>query len=61
MRWEPVENATREQQQAVADQILAEIRSLYGGLEEHGRRGILRRLREQRRARSSSPTGAAVA
>ena len=27
-----------------------EIRRLYAGLEEHGRRGILRRLREQRRA-----------
>jgi len=50
MRWEAIENPTREQQQAVADQILAEIRTLYQGLEEHGRRGILRKLREQRRA-----------
>ena len=33
MRWEPLENPTREQQQAVADQILAEIRGLYAGLE----------------------------
>ena len=31
MRWEPVENPTREQQQAVADQVLTEIRRLYGG------------------------------
>ncbi len=61
MRWEPVANSTREQQQAVADQILTEIRSLYGGLEEHGRRGIMRRLREQRRARRNAPKGAAVA
>jgi 1-acyl-sn-glycerol-3-phosphate acyltransferase len=59
--WEPVENSTREQQQAVADQVLAEIRRLYGGLEEHGRRGIIRRLREQRRARRRAPEGAAVA
>src|SRR4051794_24504409 len=61
MRWEPIENATREQQQAVADQVLEEIRRLYGGLEEHGRRGILRRLREQRRAGRRPPEGAAVA
>jgi 1-acyl-sn-glycerol-3-phosphate acyltransferase len=61
IRWEPIENPTREQQQAVADQILTEIRGLYSGLEEHGRRGILRTLRDQRRARRASPKGAAVA
>jgi 1-acyl-sn-glycerol-3-phosphate acyltransferase len=61
MRWEPIEDPTREQQQAVADQILIEIRRLYAGLEEHGRRGILRRVREQRRAERRSPEGAAVA
>jgi 1-acyl-sn-glycerol-3-phosphate acyltransferase len=61
LRWEAVENPTREQQQAVADQILVEIRRLYAGLEEHGRRGILRRLRDQRRAERSAPKGAAVA
>jgi 1-acyl-sn-glycerol-3-phosphate acyltransferase len=55
IRWEPVENPTREQQQAVADQVLAEIRGMYRGLDEHGRRGILRRLREQRRARRRAP------
>ena len=59
--WDVVENSTREQQQAVADQILAEIRRLYAGLEEHGRKGILRRLREQRRAARRAPKGAAVA
>jgi 1-acyl-sn-glycerol-3-phosphate acyltransferase len=61
IRWEQVENPTREQQQAVADQILLEIRSLYAGLEKHGRKGVLRRLREQRRAERSAPKGAAVA
>jgi 1-acyl-sn-glycerol-3-phosphate acyltransferase len=61
VRWEVIENSTREQQQAVADQVLAEIRRMYGGLEEHGRRGILRRLREQRRAERTAPKGAAVA
>jgi 1-acyl-sn-glycerol-3-phosphate acyltransferase len=61
IRWERVENPTREQQQAVADAILLEIRALYAGLEEHGRRGIIRRLREQRRAARHAPKGAAVA
>ena len=61
IRWESVENPTREQQQAVADQVLVEIRRLYAGLEEHGRRGIIRRAREQRRAERHPPTGAAVA
>jgi 1-acyl-sn-glycerol-3-phosphate acyltransferase len=61
IRWEAVENATREQQQAVADQILEEIRALYSGLEQHGRRGVLRSLREQRRAGRRATKGAAVA
>jgi 1-acyl-sn-glycerol-3-phosphate acyltransferase len=61
MRWEAIEDPTREQQQAVADQVLVEIRHLYGGLEEHGRKGILRRIREQRRAERRAPKGAAVA
>jgi 1-acyl-sn-glycerol-3-phosphate acyltransferase len=61
IRWEPVASPTREQQQAVADQILTEIRGLYAGLEEHGRKGILRRVREQRRAERRAPNGAAVA
>ncbi len=61
MRWEPIEDPTREQQQAVADQILLEIRRLYAGLEQHGRKGVLRRLREQRRAERRAPKGAAVA
>jgi 1-acyl-sn-glycerol-3-phosphate acyltransferase len=56
-RWERVAEPTREQQQAVADQILMEIRGLYAGLEQHGRRGILRRVREQRRAERRTPKG----
>ena len=59
--WEKVENPTSEQQQAVADAVLVEIRRLYSGLQEHGRKGILRRLREQRRAERRAPEGAAVA
>src|SRR6195256_4922184 len=61
MRWERIEDSSREQQQAVADQGLVEIRRLYRGLEEHGRKGILRRIREQRRADRHGPEKAAVA
>jgi 1-acyl-sn-glycerol-3-phosphate acyltransferase len=60
IRWERIEDATREQQQAVADQILVEIRRLYAGLEQHGRKGVLRRVRQQRGERRP-PEGAAVA
>jgi 1-acyl-sn-glycerol-3-phosphate acyltransferase len=59
LRWEPVENPSREQQQAVADEVLAQIRRLYEGLEEHGRKGVLRRVRAQRqlerRTRRTAP------
>ena len=47
LRWEVLEGSTREQQQAVADEIQAEIKRLYAGLEQYGRKGILRRVREQ--------------
>ena len=50
IRWEPIEHPTRAQQQAVADEILIEIRALHEGLAQHGRRGIWRRVRAQRRA-----------
>jgi 1-acyl-sn-glycerol-3-phosphate acyltransferase len=61
IRWEPVANATREQQQAVADAVLDEIKALYYGLEEHGRKGVLRRVREQSRAeRRGGVKGAAT-
>ncbi len=54
LRWERVADPTRAQQQGVADEILAEIKRLYAGLEEHGRRGVLRRVREQQRAAKAS-------
>jgi 1-acyl-sn-glycerol-3-phosphate acyltransferase len=50
LRWERTESPTREQQQEVADEILTQIRALYSGLEQHGRKGILQRVREQRRS-----------
>jgi len=61
MRWEVVEHPTREQQQAVADEVLLAIRAMYDGLEQHGRKGVLRRVRAQRRAQRRPPEGAAVA
>jgi 1-acyl-sn-glycerol-3-phosphate acyltransferase len=51
IRFEPIENATRDQQHAVAEEVLTEIKALYNGLEQHGRKGALRKAREQRRAR----------
>jgi 1-acyl-sn-glycerol-3-phosphate acyltransferase len=59
IRWERVENPTREQQQAVADQIFAEIKALYAQLEAEGRKGVLKRVRELRReARRKRPATA---
>jgi 1-acyl-sn-glycerol-3-phosphate acyltransferase len=61
IRWERIENPTREQQQAVADEVLARIRALYAGLEEHGRKGALQRAREQRHSEGRSPERTVVA
>jgi 1-acyl-sn-glycerol-3-phosphate acyltransferase len=51
-RFEAVDAPTREQQQAVADEVLDEIKRLYAELEAHGRRGVMQRLRAARRAAS---------
>ncbi|HEX2397277.1 MAG TPA: lysophospholipid acyltransferase family protein, partial [Solirubrobacteraceae bacterium] len=48
IRFERVEHSTREQQQAVADEILARVRELYQELERHGRRGMVQRMRRLR-------------
>jgi 1-acyl-sn-glycerol-3-phosphate acyltransferase len=53
LRFEPVANPTREQQQAVADEIFAAIKELYGRLDAVGRKGMVARVREQRRAERS--------
>jgi hypothetical protein len=55
-----VRDPTRSQQQAVADEILAEIRALYAGLAEHGRGAMRRRLRQRRRAERVSGRAAAA-
>jgi 1-acyl-sn-glycerol-3-phosphate acyltransferase len=49
-RYERVAEPTREQQQAVADEIFGEIRVLYAALDQAGRKGMVARVREQRRA-----------
>ena len=58
IRWERVHNPTREQQQAVADEILVEIRRLYAELQEHGRKGVRARLRAERGAQAEKPLAA---
>jgi 1-acyl-sn-glycerol-3-phosphate acyltransferase len=50
IQFEHAPSPSRARQQEVADQILEEIRTLYAGLEEHGRRGVLQRVRAKRRA-----------
>jgi 1-acyl-sn-glycerol-3-phosphate acyltransferase len=50
-RFEVVDEPTREQQQAAADQIFDEIKLLYAQLEELGRKGVRAQVREQRRGR----------
>ena len=58
IRWEPVDDPTTEQQQAVADEIFDEIKALYRQLEAEGRKGVLRRLRALRREARKHPATA---
>ena len=50
IRFEKLDDPTRDQQQAVAEDIFDEIKVLYAGLEQHGRRGVMERVRQERRA-----------
>lgn len=43
-------NPSRERQQQVADEIFEQIKQLHAELEQHGRKGIAQRVREQQRA-----------
>ena len=49
-RYEPTLEPTRHQQQVVADEIFTEIKGLYAGLDQHGRAGVAKRVRQARRA-----------
>jgi 1-acyl-sn-glycerol-3-phosphate acyltransferase len=61
IRYERVDNPTRHQQMAVAEEIFSEVRVLYSGLETLGRKGVLQRLREQRRLERRGKKRAATA
>jgi 1-acyl-sn-glycerol-3-phosphate acyltransferase len=61
IRFEAVENPSRDQQMAVAEAIFGEIRVLYSGLETLGRKGVLQRAREQRRLERRGKKHAATA
>jgi 1-acyl-sn-glycerol-3-phosphate acyltransferase len=54
LRWEAVEVPTRDQQQAVADEIHTRIRELYGVLDTVGRKGAIERERERARRRPAT-------
>jgi 1-acyl-sn-glycerol-3-phosphate acyltransferase len=49
-RYEQMLDPSREKMQATANEILDAIKVLYYGLEAHGRRGAIARVREERRA-----------
>ncbi len=57
LRFARVEQPTREQQQAAADEILTAIRALYADLEQHGEKQVRHRVRAERR-RGAHPAGA---
>jgi len=61
IRWETLADPTREQQMSVADEIFGEVKVLHGGLETLGRKGVLARVREQRRIERRGKKRAATA
>jgi 1-acyl-sn-glycerol-3-phosphate acyltransferase len=61
IRWENLDNPSRDQQMAVAEEIFGEIKVLYAGLESLGRKGVLQRVREQRRLERRGKKHAATA
>ena len=46
---------TREEQQAAANQVFDQVRAMYVDLEEHGRKSVLKRVREGLPARAPEP------
>jgi 1-acyl-sn-glycerol-3-phosphate acyltransferase len=61
LHFPKVARPTREQQQEVADLVLARIKELHAELEQHGRKGVAKRVRDDRRAASTNPAGGAPA
>jgi 1-acyl-sn-glycerol-3-phosphate acyltransferase len=60
-RFERIAEPTREQAKATANEIFDAIKVLYHGLEAHGRRGVVARVREERRAARRSGKRTATA
>ncbi len=58
--YEQTDEPTRDQQQVVAEAIFTEIKALYAGLDQHGRAGVAKRVRAERRA-ARRGSGAATA
>jgi 1-acyl-sn-glycerol-3-phosphate acyltransferase len=58
LSFEPVSSSDRAQQQAAAERIFEPVREMYSALEEHGRDGVLRRLREGVSSRAERPVAA---
>lgn len=50
LRFEPIADPSREQQQLAADEVFDEIKHLYAGLQQDGRAGVMARVRAERRA-----------
>jgi len=61
VRFERIENPTREQQQAAAQLVFDRVKALYDGLREDGRKGALERARAAQRAASRAAESAADA
>jgi 1-acyl-sn-glycerol-3-phosphate acyltransferase len=61
VRFERVENPTREQQQAASQLVFERVKLLYDGLREGGRKGALDAARAARRAASNAAESAADA
>jgi len=59
VRFEKIENPTREQQQAAAELVFEHVKALYDGLREGGRTTAIQRAREAGRAASQAADAAA--
>ena len=61
LTFDVVEGASREQAQEAADEIFGRVREMYSALEEQGRRGVIKSLREGVRARTEQKVPAGQA
>jgi 1-acyl-sn-glycerol-3-phosphate acyltransferase len=60
VRFEKIENPSREQQQAAAELVFERVKALYDGLREGGRKTAIQRAREAGRAASHAVDAAAA-